>query len=238
MDKIVLDINENIARITINNPEKMNCLDMGMLHLLKAGLQQIKDEKAIRVLIIQGKGEKAFSTGANLKEFAALDHDGVTEWIKFGHEIFDLLESMPIPTIAAINGYALGGGLELALSCDIRIATNNASFSFPELRHGWIPGWGGLNRLRRLIGESGAKELIMLGEMIGAEKALQMGLITKMCTVEKLNEQVNDVTKILVEIDPFVMEMAKTSLTGTQGSAPSKDLLFDVMATHYSKKKR
>ncbi len=223
MDKIVIDINDKVAWITINNPDKLNCLDMGMLQLLKSGLEKISTQNSARVLVIRGKGEKAFSTGANLKEFAGLDHDGVTHWIKYGNEVFNFLESMHIPSVAIINGYALGGGLELALSCDLRIATNYAKFSFPELKHGWLPGWGGMTRLKRLIGESRAKELIMLGEMIDADNALQMGLINRLCSVENLEEQSGQIIKNLIEVDPLVMEMAKKSLSDTYQNSNEKD---------------
>jgi len=237
MDKIGIQISENIARITLNNPAKLNCLDLEMLEALEHHLLSIKKESTAKAIVISGAGDKAFCTGGNLKDFRALKefHD-VKHWIKYGNEVFNLLETMPIATIAAIKGFTMGGGLELALSCDLRIATEDSVFSMPELQHGWVPGWGGLSKLRRLIGEAKAKEIIMLGDRIGAGQALNFGLITKVCTAENFEFAVNEVSEKLSKIDPFLMEMSKTSIMDQGRTSQSNDLLFDALATNYSKR--
>ena len=236
MDKIVVNNEQRISRITINFPEKMNCLDMEMLRLLEASLLEIKKNQSADVIIITGAGEKAFCTGGNLKDFNKLtEFRDVRAWISYGNEVFNLLENMPIATIAAINGYAMGGGLELALSCDLRIAAENSVFSMPELQHGWVPGWGGLSRLRRLIGEAKAKELIMLGDRIDAEEALRIGLINKLCKEEMLQDTVQETAIKLSKIDPFILEMSKTSIMDHSRTTATNDLLFDALATKYSK---
>ena len=237
MKKIEISISNKIANIVINNPDKMNCLDMDMLAQLESELLDIKKNKSAQVVVISGAGNKAFSTGGNLKAFNKLvEFDEVNEWIVYGNEVFNLLETMPTATIAAINGYAMGGGLELALCCDLRIATSNAIFSMPELNHGWVPGWGGLSRLRRLIGESRAKELIMLGEQIDSNEAHRIGLINKICVADELERFVNDMANKLAQIDPFVMEMSKMSIMDHSRTTTSNGTLFDAIATNYSKK--
>lgn len=237
MEKIQTHITNNIATITINNSDKMNCLDMEMLELLESTLIKIKKEKSAHVIVLKGAGNKAFSTGGNLKDFNELSgFDEIREWIKYGNEVFNLLETMPVATIAAINGYTMGGGLELALSCDLRIATINSAFSMPELNHGWVPGWGGLSKLRRLIGESKAKEMIMLGEHIDGQEAHRIGLINKVCEPNELDSLIHALSSKLSAIDPFVMEMSKTSIMDHTRTTATNDLIFDVLATNYSKK--
>ena len=237
MGKIIINIENKIANITINNPTKMNCLDIEMLELLEEGLSQIKKNKLANAIVITGAGDKAFSTGGNLKDFGKLsDFHEIKEWIKYGNEVFNFLENMPMATIAAINGYTMGGGLELTLSCDLRIATDNSVFSMPELNHGWVPGWGGLSRLRRLIGESKAKEIIMLGEQIDGIEAHRIGLVNKVCKPDQLQQLAKEISSNLAKIDPFVMEMSKMSIMDHSRTTSSNDLLFDAIATNYSKK--
>lgn len=236
MEKILFESKDKVATITINNPAKMNCLDIEMLEAVADLLLDIKKTIRVNVLVIQGAGEKAFSTGGNLNAFGKLkEFHEVKDWIKYGNEVFNILDDMPIATIAAIRGYAMGGGLELALACDLRIATENAVFSMPELNHGWVPGWGGLSRLRRLLGEAKAKEMIMLGEHISANDALQFGLVNKVCQSDKLNELVEETAQKLSKIDPFVMEMSKNALMDQGRSTWGNDLLYDALATYYSK---
>lgn len=236
MGTIDISIQDQVANVTINNPEKMNCIDMPMLKALDHIIQNISNDQSLRVIKLSGIGNKAFSTGANLNEFNKLDARGVSEWIKYGNKIFNNLESLPIPSVAIIHGYALGGGFELALACDLRIAHENAIFSFPELKHGWIPGWGGLTRLRRLIGESRAKQVIMLGEHIDSKTAFEMGIVNKIFAEDSFEEEVSKLINHLKTIDPFLMEMTKSALM-TNRHSTENDILFDVLATQYSKRK-
>ena len=236
MSKIDIKIANKIANIMLNNSEKLNCIDMEMLELLETGLLDIKRNKSANVIVVSGSGNKAFSTGGNLKDFGNLTgFREVKEWIVYGNEVFNLLEHMPMATVAAISGYTIGGGLELALSCDLRIATENSIFSMPELQHGWIPGWGGLTKLRRLIGEAKAKELIMLGDRIDGKEALSFGLINKICKQSDFHDVLDDITSRLSKVDPFIMEMSKASIMDHGRTSASNDLLFDALATNYSK---
>ncbi len=236
MDKVLLEIKGRIASITINNPDKMNCLDLKMLIQLKTFLMDIEKNQNLGVIVIKGAGHQSFSTGGNLKDFRALkDFHEVKDWIVFGNEVFNLLENIAIPSIAAIQGYAMGGGLELALACDLRIATESSVFSMPELNHGWIPGWGGLTRIRRLIGESKAKEMIMLGERMDAKEAYQIGLINKICQEGKLDELIDELTTRLSKLDPFVFQLSKKAIMDNNRTTLNNDLLYDALATYYSK---
>ena len=237
MKKILLEIKDRIATITINNPEKMNCLDMEMLEILETYFLSIKKNKSANVVILKGAGGKAFSTGGNLKDFGSLSgFQEIKDWIKYGNEVFNLLENMPVATLAVINGYAMGGGLELALSCDLRIASESSVFSMPELNHGWVPGWGGLSKIRRLIGESKAKEMIMLGERINATEAHHIGLINKVCAQNELKTLSDEISSKLSGIDPFIMEMSKAAIMDHNRTTSTNDLIFDVLATNYSRK--
>ena len=237
MNKIITELSGKIATITINNPKKMNCIDMDMLSLMERDLLNIKKENSAHVIVIKGAGNKAFSTGGNLNDFEKLtEFHEVKEWIKYGNSVFNLLENMPVATIAVIDGYAMGGGWELALSCDLRIATENATFSMPELNHGWIPGWGGLSRLRRLIGESKAKEMIMLGEQINGVEAQHIGLVNKVCHQTDLDKLVDSISTQLSQIDPFVIEMSKVAIMDHHRTTSSNGALYDAIATNYSKR--
>jgi len=236
MDKILLEIQDKLATITINNPDKLNCIDMEMLHQLNGIFSDIEQSQNAGVIVIKGAGQKSFSTGGNLKDFNTLKNfHQVKDWIVFGNKVFNILENLPIPTIAAIQGYAMGGGLELAMACDLRIATENSVFSMPELNHGWVPGWGGLSRLRRLIGEAKAKEMILLGDRYNADQAYSFGLISKVYPGDRLNVEVNSIAGQLAKIDPFVVEMSKNALMNHHKSTWGSDLLFDALATYYSK---
>jgi enoyl-CoA hydratase/carnithine racemase len=236
MDKILLEIQDKLATITINNPDKLNCIDMEMLQQLNGILSDIEQSQNAGVIVIKGAGQKSFSTGGNLKDFNAIKNfHEVKDWIVFGNQVFNILENLPIPTIAAIQSYAMGGGLELAMACDLRIATENSVFSVPELNHGWVPGWGGLTRLRRLIGESKAKEMIMLGEQIDGEKAYRFGLINKVCDEESLDKLVDHLSTVLSQLEPFVFQMTKKAIMDERRTTHGNDLLYDALATYYSK---
>ena len=165
-EKIILEVQGNVARITLNNPLKLNCIGFEMLRTLDHALDEISENELVHVLLIQGAGDRSFSTGADLKEYRSLSTEQGEEWIVVGNQIFNKIESFPKPTVAFINGYAIGGGLEMALACDFRIGTEKAILSSPELQHGWLPGWGGMTRLRNLVGEAKAKEVVMLNEKI------------------------------------------------------------------------
>lgn len=184
---LLIQKSNNRAVITINRPEKLNALNKSTIEELHNALTILKDDSDVRVIIITGAGQKAFVAGADISEFATFGVDEGKQLAAQGHKLlFDYLENFPKPVIAAINGYALGGGLELAMACHIRIASNNARLGLPEVTLGLIPGYGGTQRLAQLVGKGKALEMIFTAGMIQAEEALQWGLVNKVTSQEEL----------------------------------------------------
>ena len=166
-----------VAVVTIDRPDALNALDLGTLTELRDRLVGLADDAPVRAVVLTGAGEKAFVAGADIKYMSGLDPEQAQAWGALGHEAGRLLETMPKPTIAAVNGFALGGGCELALACDIRYASSRAKLGQPEINLGIVPGWGGTQRLARVCGIGVAKELIFSGRTVDAEEALRIGLV-------------------------------------------------------------
>jgi enoyl-CoA hydratase/carnithine racemase len=224
-----------VGAITLNRPEKHNCLNREMLQDLDDCLSRVESASDIRVLIVRGEGGKSFSTGADLKEFRQLASKEVAGWIKLGNQLFNRLENLPLVTMAVIEGYAYGGGLELALACDFRLATTNATFCSPELQHGWLPGWGGLSRLRRILGEARAKQLVFLGEVLPADAAERLGLVNWVVTAEEVELRLASVTEQVAKVDPQAMEWGKAALSDPRRTTFGADLQYEVMATRLAR---
>jgi enoyl-CoA hydratase len=166
-----------VAVVTIDRPDALNALDVPTLTELRDRLAELARNDTVRALVLTGAGEKAFVAGADIKYMSGLDPDGAKAWGALGHEAGLLLETMPKPTIAAINGFALGGGCELALACDLRYAASRAKLGQPEINLGIVPGWGGTQRLARVCGIGVAKDLIFSGRTVDADEALRIGLV-------------------------------------------------------------
>ena len=177
MTNILLEKKGYIAVATINRPKALNALNSEVLSDLDELVATVKADDEIRALVITGSGEKAFVAGADIGEMSTLTKEGGTAFGKHGNDVFRAIETLPIPTIAAVNGFALGGGCELALSCDIRVATKRSKFGQPEVNLSLIPGAGGTQRLPRLVGPGIAKEMIFTGKIISAEEAKEIGLV-------------------------------------------------------------
>jgi enoyl-CoA hydratase len=175
---IRVDREEAVAVVTVDRQDAMNALDLPTLTELRDRLRELADDADARVVILTGAGEKAFVAGADIKYMSGLGVDEAKAWGALGHEAGRLLETMPKPTIAAVNGFALGGGCELALACDIRFASARAKLGQPEVNLGIIPGWGGTQRLARVCGLGVARELIFTGRLVDAEEALRIGLVS------------------------------------------------------------
>ncbi len=174
---ISVDREDRVAVVTVDRQEALNALDLPTLTQLRDEFRELADDEDVRVVILTGKGDRAFIAGADIKYMSGLDVEQAKAWGALGHESARLLETMPKPTIAAVNGFALGGGCELALACDIRYAASSAKLGQPEVNLGIIPGWGGTQRLARVCGLGIAKELIFTGRTVGAEEALRIGLV-------------------------------------------------------------
>lgn len=202
-----------IFTLSINRPKALNALNQETLQELKAAIQHINDSREVKAVIITGEGEKAFVAGADIKEIAALNEVNARKFAEKGQEIFAMLEQCPKPVIAAVNGFALGGGCELAMACHIRLASENAKFGLPEVNLGLIPGYGGTQRLSQLVGRGKALELIMTGEMISAAEAKSIGLVNHVYANKEdlLSAAKNLLDKILSKA-PVAVAMAINSI--------------------------
>ena len=223
-ETILFEQRNHIAVVTINRPEKLNALNRKVKSELREVFSKIKDDDAVRVVILTGSGDKSFVAGTDIKELTDLDQEKGKQFSAAGQELFNLIENLGKPVIAAVNGYALGGGCELALACHIRIATENARFGQPEVTLGIIPGYGGSQRLARLVGKGRAMELILTGSQIDAQEALRIGLVNKLVpqtelrkTAETLAESIASKPHIAIRIALKAVNVTdETNLTDGQ----------------------
>jgi enoyl-CoA hydratase len=184
---ILFDVDASgVALIAVNRPEKLNALSVALIAELDEAFNRVAREAGIRAAILTGAGEKAFVAGADIKELAALSALEAREFSLRGQRVFRKIETLSKPSVAAVNGFALGGGLELAMACSVRFASDNARLGQPEVKLGMIPGYGGTQRLPRLVGRGRALELLLSGEPIGAAEALRIGLVNAVTTLEEL----------------------------------------------------
>jgi len=212
-EKVLLaEEKDGIAVLTLNRPQVMNSFSVALLDSLKEQVDALKFNTNVRVVIITGAGQKAFCAGADLKERTTFDELQVKEFIFTIRNLFTSIEYLNKPVIAAINGVALGGGTELALACDIRIAAMNASMGLTETRLAIIPGAGGTQRLPRLIGRGKAKELIFTGRRVDAREALEIGLVNQICDPESLLEECQKMAAMICETGPIAIEQAKYAI--------------------------
>lgn len=210
-ENILLDRLGRIAKITINRPDKLNALNIKTRQELAEALDELRVDDEIRVVVITGAGEKAFVAGADINEFAGRTAVQQRTVMK-ARSIFTAAEDFPKPLIAMINGFCLGGGCELALSCDIRIAGERARFGQPEINLGIIPGGGGTQRLTRLIGEGKAMQMILTGEMIDAQEAWRLGLVNEVHPVDQLEDKTMEMAAKIADKSPIALSMAKTAV--------------------------
>ena len=196
-----------VAVVTVDRAEALNALDVETLTELRDRLFALAGDDAVRAVVLTGAGEKAFVAGADIKYMSGLDADGAKAWGALGHEAARLLETMPKPTIAAVNGFALGGGCELALACDLRYASSRAKLGQPEINLGIVPGWGGTQRLARVCGIGVAKELIYTGRTVDAEEALRIGLVN--AVADPALDHALEVAQALAAKSPVALALAK-----------------------------
>ena len=223
-DKELLIKQKNkIAILYLNRPEKFNALNISLLNKINITLKAISKDDKIRVIILTGIGEKAFAAGADISEFSEFKSKEAMELSKNGKEkVFDLIEGFSKPIIAAINGYALGGGLELALSCDIRIASNNALMGFPETSLGTIPGYGGTYRLSEIVGKGIAKEMILTCRKITAKEALNIGLVSHLTEKNELLDKATEVANQIIMNSPNALNSAIKAINFCEGEDKKK----------------
>lgn len=227
---IDVEIADNIAVITMNRPEALNAFNTEQLDRLSVAIQAIARNRAVRAAIITGAGERAFAAGADIKEMAALTPAAGLAFGRKGHAITNALELLPQPIIAAVNGYAFGGGCEIAIACDIRLASENARFSQPEVTLGIPPGWGGSQRLPRLIGPGFAAEMILTGRQVDAAEALRIGLVNAVYPPADLLPAAREMAARIASNSPMAVRTAKHLLSLAFAGDPGAGLAAEAAA--------
>ncbi|HEY3544236.1 MAG TPA: enoyl-CoA hydratase-related protein [Gaiellaceae bacterium] len=212
---IQVERQDAVATVTIDRQDALNALDVATLTELRDRLREVADDREVRAVVLTGAGEKAFVAGADIKYMSGLDPEQAKGWGALGHEAGRLLETMPKPTIAAVNGFALGGGCELALACDIRYASTRAKLGQPEINLGIVPGWGGTQRLARICGLGVAKELVFSGRTVDAEEALRIGLVNALA--DPVLERALQTARELAAKSPVALSLAKRLCNLTLG---------------------
>lgn len=207
---ITLSFDEEIGILMINRPKVLNALNIETLQEIHMGIQEVKNFPELKVLIITGAGEKAFVAGADIMEMKGMNSIEALTFSKLGHLTLKMIQDLDRPVIAAVNGFALGGGAEIALACDFIFASENAKIGLPEVTLGVFPGFGGTQRLPRLIGKGKAKELILTGKMISAQEAFQMGIVNRVFPQASLMEETKKVAAQITRNGAVGVRLAKT----------------------------
>jgi enoyl-CoA hydratase len=208
-ENISLHVEDKVAKLVVNRPKKLNALNRATLEEIHEALKDCRTNEAVKVVVITGAGEKAFVAGADIAEFSNYTVSEGKDLAAKGQElVFDYIANFPKPVIAAVNGFALGGGLELAMAAHFRVASSNAKLGLPETSLGVIPGYGGTQRLPQLVGKGRAMEMIMTAKMISAEEALSYGLVNHVCALEDLDEKVNSIVQKILNNSLQAIEAA------------------------------
>ncbi len=227
LKNLILKRENGIMKISINRPKFLNALNMETLRELKEVIEDIEEDKEIKVLVITGEG-KTFVSGADISEMSEKDAKEALDFSLLGHEIFEMLENLEKVTIAMINGYALGGGLELVLACDIRIASEEAKLGSPEVNFSICPGWGATQRLPRIVGEGNALELILMAETIDSKEAYRIGLVNRVVPPGDLQEVVMETANKLAEKSNLGIRMAKKAIKERKLALDYEGTLFSM----------
>jgi len=215
-ETLIYEKKDNIGVLTINRPEKLNAISDELTVELDKFLDDVENDEELRVLVITGAGEKAFVAGADIKELESRDALVGRRVSRKRQTIFSRIENLPIPVIAAVNGYALGGGLELALACSIRLCSDRAQFGAPEVKLGIIPGDGGTQRLPRLVGLGRAMEMVLTGDFIDAQEAYRIGLVNHVISNDELMEKAMDLAQKIAKRPPLAVRYAKEAVNRSQ----------------------
>ncbi|CAN5754830.1 enoyl-CoA hydratase-related protein [soil metagenome] len=205
---LLLDVQDGIATITLNRPDKLNALNELTIRELGELVRTTREDSEVRGIIITGSGSKAFVAGADIAELAKMGPVDGIEVSRLGQRVFREIELSRKPVIAAVNGFALGGGCELAMACHLRIAADNARFGLPEVKLGIIPGYGGSLRLPRLVGKGRALELVLTGEMIRADEAFRIGLVNRVVSPESLLDECRKLMQVMIANGPVALGLA------------------------------
>ena len=222
------ELKDNLCIVTVEREEALNAMNPTVLHELYDNISSSINDKNIGAIIITGSGDKAFIAGADIKLMEKLDKKGGKEFGELGQKVTNLIEESPIPVIAAINGFALGGGCEIALACHLRFASKNAKFGQPEVKLGLIPGWGGTQRLPKIVGKGNAIELIIGGHIIDSNEALRIGLVNKVFDQDKLLDEAISFAKIITANGPFAVSQSLKCINDSSNYSLAEGLKKEV----------
>lgn len=211
-ENIKLEKSKNVLWIVLNRPLKLNTFNEELIAELNVALDEAENDAEVRCVVLTGAGDKAFSAGADLNVLATMTSIEAEKFSRIGQRTFAKIEELSKPVIAAINGYALGGGLELALACDFRLASENAELGFSEINLGLIPGWGGTQRLTKIIGLAKTKEMLMLGTRLKAHEALKIGMINQVVKTKDLHQKITELAENLCSKSPSALKYVKQAV--------------------------
>jgi len=228
MKTLLLETDGRVATVTINRPDKLNALNAETKAELGALMARLESDPSVGCVILTGAGEKAFVAGTDIAELTALDRETGEAFARGGQEIFDAIEGMRTPVIAAVNGYALGGGNELAMACHLRLASDSAKFGQPEVRLGLIPGYGGTQRLTRIVGRGRATELIATGGQIDAAEALRIGLVNRVLPAGELLPRARELARLIADQPARAVALGLAAIAAAGSSAPEEGMLREA----------
>lgn len=211
-ENLLFESENGIGIVTINRPKALNALNAATIYELDRMFDELAKDDTVKAVILTGSGQKSFVAGADITEMQAMSAIKGRNWGKLAQAVFNKIENLPKPVIAAVNGYALGGGCEISMACDIRIAAENAKFGQPEVSLGIPPGFGGTQRLPRLVGKGRAKELLFTGDMIDAEEAYRIGLANKVVASEELMETAKAMAQKIMSRAPIAVQVCKAAV--------------------------
>ena len=230
MSLITTSKTDGICTVKINRPEKLNAMNMDAAKELTEVFENLGKDDSVKVIILTGEGDKAFSAGADIEYMSKISADESEEYAKLGQLVTGTVENVKQPTIAAVNGFALGGGCELAMSCDIRIAANTAKLGQPEVTIGIPPGWGGTQRLMRIVGIAKAKEMVFTGKMIKAEEAREIGLVNQVVELSTLMDETMKMAKTIAGNSSIDVRMSKTEMNKGRNADLDTGLGIELLA--------
>jgi len=230
MSLVTTSKSDGICTVKINRPDKLNAMNMDVAKELVNIFENLGKDDTVKVIILTGEGDKAFSAGADIEYMSKISPDESEEYAKLGQLVTATVENVKQPTIAAVNGFALGGGCELAMSCDIRIAANTAKMGQPEVTIGIPPGWGGTQRLMRIVGIAKAKEMVYTGKMIKADEAKEIGLVNQVVELSTLMDETMKMAKTIASNSAIAVRMSKAAINKGRNADLDTGLGIELLA--------
>jgi enoyl-CoA hydratase len=228
MEYILKKIDNNIGRLTINRPDALNAMNKELIEELTKSIEEMIDNSLVGVIIITGSGDKSFIAGADIKKMQQMSSPDALQFGKIGQNLTVIIENSPKPVIAAVNGFALGGGCEISLACHIRVASENANFGQPEVLLGILPGWGGTQRLPRIVGYGIANEIITTGKMISASDAYRIGLVNHLVPLSELIPKCEEIAQEILKNGPHAIAQSLLCIQKSIGKDIQSGLEFEV----------